>query len=136
MPYKKDRNSPGSKHQLCLLVGKTFVTVLEAAVPNSKPVVNGLTLVLLPSNLIIKAVSAEAHASQNGVAHLRLLPVFGDCIPLAVRLFFVEHASKIKALAQVTADCCMRRAEERFSQSPWRHFIHVIAKNRIHVLLT
>ena len=66
-------------------------------------VVNGLTLVLLPGNLIIKAVSAEAHAAQNVVAPSPLLPVFGDCIPLAVPHFFVEHASKIKALAQVTA---------------------------------
>ena len=123
------------------MIGKTLLTELEAAVPNFMPVVNGLTLVLLPGNLIIKAViikavSAEAHAAQNEIAHLRLLRFFGDSISLAVRLFFVEHVSKIKAIAQVTTDCCMRRAEERFSRSPWRHFIHVIAKNQIHVLLT
>ncbi len=98
------------------MIGKTFLTELEAAVPNSTLVVIGLTLGLLPGIFIIKAVSAEAHAAQNEIAHLRLLRFFGDSISLAVRLFFVEHVSKIKAIAQVTTDCCMRRAEERFSQ--------------------
>jgi hypothetical protein len=99
---------------IAILVGKTVPTELEAAVPNSTSVVNGLTLVLLPGNLILKAVSAEAHARRPSP----LLPVVGDCIPLAVPHFFVEHVSKIKELAQVTAVCCMCRAEERFSQSP------------------
>ena len=55
---------------VAIVVGKTFLTELEAAMLNSMPVVNGLTLVLLPGNLIIKAVSAEAQAAQNVVAHL------------------------------------------------------------------